>query len=260
MSIAMESTSSSHFAGGGGLLTSQQSASSSSLDTATNQNSIPASNTPSPQPNIIDSTTNNDISANLSAILNAAKNSSVNLVNARQQSPTSSLTETNTFEKEIEAQQKAFQRFTSSLNDLGFRSPFPVNVIPPFLAALQHQNPLSIHSHLMNNLSNDPSTATSAAAAAITSSILNNNCILSPNGLDDEDDENDNENDNDSDNIPSTEPEDLTIGFRKEKKENLDDNADSEASAQQNWSYEEQFKQSLVMWSFTFPQFDSNYT
>ncbi|VDM41623.1 unnamed protein product [Toxocara canis] len=201
MSLAMEATS--HM----GVLPTQQEL----------EHQQTSSHTPSPQPNC-DANTQNDITANLSAILNAAKNNSVNLastassqVNNEQSPPPND--ESTSFEKELEAQQKAFQRFTSSLNDLGFRSPFPVNVLPPFLAALQ-QNPLSLHHQIMG------------IGASRSSGV-------SP-GLDD---------DEDAENVGSTEPEDLTIGFRKEKKENTDENADSETSTQQNWSYEEQFKQ-----------------
>uniref|UniRef100_A0A0M3HTH8 Uncharacterized protein n=1 Tax=Ascaris lumbricoides TaxID=6252 RepID=A0A0M3HTH8_ASCLU len=196
MSLAMEATS--HM----GVLPTQQQI----------EQQQSSSHTPSPQPSVEPSnSTQNDITANLSAILNAAKSNSVNLVNS-EQSPSPG-NESTTFEKELEAQQKAFQRFTSSLNDLGFRSPFPVNVLPPFLAALQ-QNPLSLHQQLMG------------ISASRSSGV-------SP-GFDEEED---------AENLGSTEPEDLTVGYRKEKKENTDDNADSEASTQQNWSYEEQFKQ-----------------
>ncbi|EJW82765.1 hypothetical protein WUBG_06326, partial [Wuchereria bancrofti] len=125
-------------------------------------------------------------------------------------------------ERELEVQQKAFQKFTSSLNDLRFRSTFPINVFPPFLAALQ-QNPLTLHNQFAAASGNPRSSG------------------VSP-GLDDEDE---------NEALASTEPEDLTINFRKEKKECVtgaggsigDDNADSDASGQQNWSYEEQFKQ-----------------
>uniref|UniRef100_A0A915AAX4 Uncharacterized protein n=1 Tax=Parascaris univalens TaxID=6257 RepID=A0A915AAX4_PARUN len=196
MSLAMEATS--HM----GVLPTQQQI----------EQQQSSSHTPSPQPNVEPSNSaQNDITANLSAILNAAKSNSVNLVSS-EQSPSPG-NESTTFEKELEAQQKAFQRFTSSLNDLGFRSPFPVNVLPPFLAALQ-QNPLSLHQQLMG-ISGSRSSG------------------VSP-GFDEEED---------AENLGSTEPEDLTVGYRKEKKENTDDNADSEASTQQNWSYEEQFKQ-----------------
>lgn len=67
--------------------------------------------------------------------------------------------------------------------DLGFRSPFPVNVLPPFLAALQ-QNPLSLHQQLMG------------ISASRSSGV-------SP-GFDEEED---------AENLGSTEPEDLTVGY-----------------------------------------------
>ncbi|VDD98117.1 unnamed protein product [Enterobius vermicularis] len=63
----------------------------------------------------------------------------------------------------------------------------------------------------------------------------------------------------DPENLGSTEPEDLTIGkkfvnvclrLRKDKKDiGGDDNADSDVSGQQNWSYEEQFKQVFKFFS-----------
>ncbi|VDM18167.1 unnamed protein product [Wuchereria bancrofti] len=85
-------------------------------------------------------------------------------------------------ERELEVQQKAFQRFTSSLNDLRFRSTFPINVFPPFLAALQ-QNPLTLHNQFAAASGNPRSSG------------------VSP-GLDDEDE---------NEALASTEPEDLTI-------------------------------------------------
>uniref|UniRef100_A0A8R1XU04 ARID domain-containing protein n=1 Tax=Onchocerca volvulus TaxID=6282 RepID=A0A8R1XU04_ONCVO len=159
-----------------------------------------------------------DLSTNISTILNASKNNDIKSGN----SPVIDDDANSMLERELEVQQKAFQRFTSSLNDLRFRSTFPINVFPPFLAALQ-QNPLTLHNQFAAASSNPRSSG------------------VSP-GLDDEDE---------NEALASTEPEDLTINFRKDKKECIvgaggstgDDNADSDASGQQNWSYEEQFKQ-----------------
>lgn len=159
-----------------------------------------------------------DLNSNLSDILNVSKNDDIkNESSSMIGDDAGSL-----LERELEVQQKAFKRFTSSLNDLGFRTTFPVSVFPPFLAAFQ-QNPLALHNQFGVANSNPRSSG------------------VSP-GLDD-DDENEAA-------LGSTEPEDLTINFRKEKKDSVcatgstgDDNADSDASGQQNWSYEEQFKQ-----------------
>ncbi|VDN58333.1 unnamed protein product [Dracunculus medinensis] len=178
------------------------------------------SRSPSPRTNLDSASTQNNINSNLSAILSAVKSNSMALINESKSGHSPSpRNESDTSEKDLDAQQKAFHRFTTSFNDLGFRSSFPVNVFPPFLAALQ-QNPVTLHHQLMN-LGHD------------------NSLGLSP-GLDD---------DEDLENVGSTEPEDLTVGFRKEKKEG-DDNADSDISGQQNWSYEEQFKQVFLIFSF----------
>ncbi|VDM91826.1 unnamed protein product [Onchocerca ochengi] len=150
-----------------------------------------------------------DLSTNISTILNASKNNDIKSGN----SPVIDDDANSMLERELEVQQKAFQRF---------RSTFPINVFPPFLAALQ-QNPLTLHNQFAAASSNPRSSG------------------VSP-GLDDEDE---------NEALASTEPEDLTINFRKDKKECIvgaggstgDDNADSDASGQQNWSYEEQFKQ-----------------
>ncbi|VDN05346.1 unnamed protein product [Thelazia callipaeda] len=156
-----------------------------------------------------------DLSTNLSNILNPSTNDIKN-----ENSPVIGDDANSVLEHELEIQQKAFQRFTSSLNDLGFRSTFPINVFPPFLAALQ-QNPLTLHNQFVAASSNPRSSGDSP--------------------LPDDDDENNA--------LAITEPEDLTVNFRRSKKEcgtggsNTDDNADSDTSGQQNWSYEEQFKQ-----------------
>ncbi|KJH44160.1 hypothetical protein DICVIV_09818 [Dictyocaulus viviparus] len=114
---------------------------------------------------------------------------------------------------DIEAQQKAFQRFTSSLGLGGFRSAFNMNVLPPFLAALQ-QNPLSLQQQLLG------------LAGGLSG--------VSP-GPDDDDD---------IEHSSITEPEDLTMSFRKDSK--LDDHHEggSALGGGSSWSYEEQFKQS----------------
>ncbi|WKX92843.1 hypothetical protein Q1695_010685 [Nippostrongylus brasiliensis] len=113
---------------------------------------------------------------------------------------------------DIEAQQKAFQRFTSSLGLGGFRSAFNMNVLPPFLAALQ-QNPLALQQQLLG----------------LTSGLSG----VSP-GPDEEDE---------MENSATTEPEDLTMSFRKEGK--IDDHHTESTTSlgASSWSYEEQFKQ-----------------
>uniref|UniRef100_A0A0K0DBL6 RPN13_C domain-containing protein n=1 Tax=Angiostrongylus cantonensis TaxID=6313 RepID=A0A0K0DBL6_ANGCA len=113
---------------------------------------------------------------------------------------------------DIETQQKAFQRFTSSIGLGSFRSAFNMNVLPPFLAALQ-QNPFALQQQLLG----------------LTGGLSD----VSPGSDDDEDIEH----------SAMTEPEDLTLSFRKDAK--LDDHHDSGASlgGGSSWSYEEQFKQ-----------------
>uniref|UniRef100_A0AAF5Q2Y6 Uncharacterized protein n=2 Tax=Wuchereria bancrofti TaxID=6293 RepID=A0AAF5Q2Y6_WUCBA len=218
MSIAMETTPVSVSSASGADLNSDKSL-EQSQHALQMQLSCSASSTPplqnvSEQSGILQS----DLSTNLSTILNASKNNDIKSGN----SPVTDDDANSMLERELEVQQKAFQRFTSSLNDLRFRSTFPINVFPPFLAALQ-QNPLTLHNQFAAASGNPRSSG------------------VSP-GLDDEDE---------NEALASTEPEDLTINFRKEKKECVtgaggsigDDNADSDASGQQNWSYEEQFKQ-----------------
>ncbi|CAG9537306.1 unnamed protein product [Cercopithifilaria johnstoni] len=218
MSIAMETTPVSVSSASGADLNSDKSL-EQSQHALQMQLSCSASSTPplqnvSEQSGILQS----DLSTNLSTILNASKNNDIKSGN----SPVIDDDANSMLERELEVQQKAFQRFTSSLNDLRFRSTFPINVFPPFLAALQ-QNPLTLHNQFAAASSNPRSSG------------------VSP-GLDDEDE---------NEPLATTEPEDLTINFRKEKKECImgasgstgDDNADSDASGQQNWSYEEQFKQ-----------------
>ncbi|MFH4973550.1 hypothetical protein AB6A40_000259 [Gnathostoma spinigerum] len=165
----------------------------------------------SPQPDSDSSQTQNEIGANLSAILNAAKNTSLNLVNNSDQTPPPTDTKPISSEKEAgDVQQKVFNRFTSSLNDLGFRSPFPINVLPPFLAVLQ-QNPLALHQQLLR-MANEQSSG------------------ISPG-----------EEEEETENSTTAEPEDLTVS---EKRDGSDEpNGDNDICNQQNWSYEEQFKQ-----------------
>ncbi|VDK37137.1 unnamed protein product [Gongylonema pulchrum] len=165
-----------------------------------------------------------DLGTNLSAILNAtAKNSDTKNENSPAVGDDANLL----LERELEIQQKAFQRFTSSLNDLGFRSTFPMNVFPPFLAAMQ-QNPLTLHNQFVATSGSNPRSSG-----------------VSP-GLDDDDDN------YALGNQKAVLVTEKFFSFRKEKKEcgagsgvgcAGDDNADSDASGQQNWSYEEQFKQ-----------------
>uniref|UniRef100_A0A914VKL7 ARID domain-containing protein n=1 Tax=Plectus sambesii TaxID=2011161 RepID=A0A914VKL7_9BILA len=137
------------------------------------------------------------------------------------------------FEKELEAaQQKAFERFTSMA--AGFHPTFPIAGIPPFLAALQ-QNPLALRNHLMGMTSTSPPE----------SSMIDDDAIS-----------NDGE---------SVEPEDLSIrpavvssstsstpAHKSTSKASTDQAGedgltpaanDAETGSQQNWSYEEQFKQ-----------------
>ncbi|KIH68709.1 hypothetical protein ANCDUO_00950 [Ancylostoma duodenale] len=135
----------------------------------------------------------------------------------------------NTFD--IEAQQKAFQRFTSSLGKCllnqnlqitwniiseglgGFRSAFNMNVLPPFLAALQ-QNPLALQQQLLG----------------LTSGLSG----VSP-GPDEEEE---------NENSGTTEPEDLTMSFRKDTKiEDQHGEGGGSLGGGPSWSYEEQFKQ-----------------
>ncbi|KAM3721989.1 Acetylcholine receptor [Dirofilaria immitis] len=217
MSIAMETTPASVSSASGDLnsdKTLDQSQHALPMQLSCSASSTPPLQNVSEQSGVLQS----DLSTNLSTILNASKNNDIKSGN----SPVIDDDANSMLERELEVQQKAFQRFTSSLNDLRFRSTFPINVFPPFLAALQ-QNPLTLHNQFAAASSNPRSSG------------------VSP-GLDDEDE---------NEALASTEPEDLTINFRKEKKECLtgaggstgDDNADSDASGQQNWSYEEQFKQ-----------------
>ncbi|RCN51353.1 hypothetical protein ANCCAN_02506 [Ancylostoma caninum] len=117
----------------------------------------------------------------------------------------------NTFD--IEAQQKAFQRFTSNLGLGGFRSAFNMNVLPPFLAALQ-QNPLALQQQLLG----------------LTSGLSG----VSP-GPDEEEE---------NENSGTTEPEDLTMSFRKDTKiEDQHAEGGGSLGGGPSWSYEEQFKQ-----------------
>ncbi|KAJ1358433.1 hypothetical protein KIN20_016858 [Parelaphostrongylus tenuis] len=113
---------------------------------------------------------------------------------------------------DIEAQQKAFQRFTSSLGLGGFRSAFNMNVLPPFLAAFQ-QNPLALQQQLLG----------------LTSGLSD----VSPGSDDDEDIEH----------STMTEPEDLTLSFRKDPKLYDHHEGGVALSGGSSWSYEEQFKQ-----------------
>ncbi|XGW20333.1 hypothetical protein V3C99_003833 [Haemonchus contortus] len=119
-------------------------------------------------------------------------------------------TPSNTFD--IEAQQKAFQRFTSSLGLGGFRSAFNMNVLPPFLAALQ-QNPLALQQQLLG----------------LTGGLSG----VSP-GPDEEDE---------MENGATTEPEDLTMSFRKDPKLEDHHGEGGTSLGGSSWSYEEQFKQ-----------------
>ncbi|VDM71652.1 unnamed protein product [Strongylus vulgaris] len=136
-------------------------------------------------------------------------------------SPSPEAPSSNAFD--IEAQQKAFQRFTSSLGLGGFRSAFNMNVLPPFLAALQ-QNPLALQQQLLG----------------LTSGLSG----VSP-GPEDEDE---------NENSAATEPEDLTMSFRKDSKSD-DQHGEGGGSlgGGPSWSYEEQFKQSeyIVKYSNT---------
>ncbi|PAV78942.1 hypothetical protein WR25_04704 [Diploscapter pachys] len=126
---------------------------------------------------------------------------------------------------DMEAQQKALQRLTSSLGLGNFRTPFNVNVIPPFLAALQ-QNPLSLQQQLLN-------FATGAGLSGI-----------SP-GPDDDCEDGEGQ-------TGSVEPEDLTLGSIRRTASRSDDlgghdgngtNGAGSNGGPPTWSYEEQFKQ-----------------
>ncbi|CAJ0961563.1 unnamed protein product, partial [Mesorhabditis belari] len=103
---------------------------------------------------------------------------------------------------DIEAQQKALQRLIGNL-----RNPFAISGLPPFLSVLQ-QNPLHLQQQLLSLAS------------------------VSGANPDDEDE---------SENLGGGEPEDLSIGFKKDKKD--DGEMTPIGAGQPNWSYEEQFKQ-----------------
>ncbi|TKR92622.1 hypothetical protein L596_007242 [Steinernema carpocapsae] len=98
-----------------------------------------------------------------------------------------------------------------------------MNVLPPFLTAALQQNPLLQQQMLGLTTTGIPSTPFNALPVFGTT----------------------NDEDEDSENIATTEPEDLTVGtdyrFRKEKK--TDSSEDGDQNPQQNWSFEEQFKQ-----------------
>ncbi|TKR92624.1 hypothetical protein L596_007242 [Steinernema carpocapsae] len=100
-----------------------------------------------------------------------------------------------------------------------------MNVLPPFLTAALQQNPLLQQQMLGLTTTGIPSTPFNALPVFGTT----------------------NDEDEDSENIATTEPEDLTVGtdyrFRKEKK--TDSSEDGDQNPQQNWSFEEQFKQLL---------------
>uniref|UniRef100_A0A1I7ZWK2 ARID domain-containing protein n=1 Tax=Steinernema glaseri TaxID=37863 RepID=A0A1I7ZWK2_9BILA len=139
----------------------------------------------------------------------------------------------NVFENAIEAQQKALHKFTSSLSNLNFRSPFPMNVLPPFLTAALQQNPLLQQQMLGLSTTAVQMPPTSFPVFGTAPSAASN---ASPTTNDDDDD---------SENVATTEPEDLTVSndfrFRKEKK--ADSSEDGDQNLQQSWSFEEQFKQ-----------------
>ncbi|CAJ0593392.1 unnamed protein product [Cylicocyclus nassatus] len=142
---------------------------------------------------------------------NAVESSASNEPTTNGGSPSPETPTNNTFD--IEAQQKAFQRFTSSLGLGGFRSAFNMNVLPPFLAALQ-QNPLALQQQLLG----------------LTSGLSG----VSPGPEDEEENENG----------AATEPEDLTMSFRKDSKtEDQHGDGGGSLGGGPSWSYEEQFKQ-----------------
>ncbi|KAK6024436.1 hypothetical protein OSTOST_09752 [Ostertagia ostertagi] len=105
------------------------------------------------------------------------------------------------------------ERFQISYAGLGgFRSAFNMNVLPPFLAALQ-QNPLALQQQLLG----------------LTGGLSG----VSP-GPDEEDE---------IENSTTTEPEDLTMSFRKDAKLEDHHGEGGTSLGGPSWSYEEQFKQ-----------------
>lgn len=112
---------------------------------------------------------------------------------------------------DVEAQQKALQRLTSSLGLGTFRTPLN---IPPFLAAALQQNPFSLQQQLLG--------------------LASGMSGVSP-GPDDDDDENG----------ANGEPEDLTLGLRKDTAIKTEETIENSLGGAGNptWSYEEQFKQ-----------------
>uniref|UniRef100_A0AC35FE90 Uncharacterized protein n=1 Tax=Panagrolaimus sp. PS1159 TaxID=55785 RepID=A0AC35FE90_9BILA len=119
----------------------------------------------------------------------------------------------NTFDPILESQ-RTFQRLLGGFN---LRQAFQMN--PSLFAAIQQQQLLNFNNN--NNLLSSPSSSRQT-----------------PDRQDDEDNYEDVENLNDG------EPEDLSLGFRKEKKQSLSEGDDSgSGSANTSWSFEEQFKQ-----------------
>ncbi|KAK0426281.1 hypothetical protein QR680_009619 [Steinernema hermaphroditum] len=145
----------------------------------------------------------------------------------------------NAFENALEAQQKALHKFTSSLSNLNFRSPFPMNVLPPFLTAALQQNPILQQQMLgltTTGVQMPPGAFNALPVFGSAPLNLPNANNSSPTTHDDDDD---------AENVATTEPEDLTVSndcrFRKEKKP--ESSEDGDQNPQQSWSFEEQFKQ-----------------
>ncbi|CAJ0568275.1 unnamed protein product, partial [Mesorhabditis spiculigera] len=90
-----------------------------------------------------------------------------------------------------------------------FRNPFALGNQIPFLSVLQ-QNPLHLQQQLLS--------------------------LASVSGTTPEDDD-------EGENMGGGEPEDLTLGYKKEKKEDDGHDVTPTGAGQPNWSYEEQFKQ-----------------